>query len=587
MRMVFGYPDTYEIAMSNLGLQIIYELVNNMEGLLLERVFAPWVDMEEKMRERNVPLFSLESWRPVKDFDLIGFTLQYELNYTNVLNMLDLSGMDVRSELRDHLDPLVVAGGPCAFNPEPLAPFIDCFVIGDAEEALPEILERLKTHKAKRRGTLNKAQFLQEAADISGVYVPAFYSFKYKRDGTVLQKEVQPPAPPQVTKRVIKNLGEAFSPTKPIVPNIEVVHDRIMLEVARGCTRGCRFCQAGVIYRPVRERDVGRLVETGKSLVEATGHGEVSLVSLNTADYSQVLQLAKQMTEDFSCRRVSLSLPSLRVDRFSVDLAREVHKVRRSTLTFAPEAGTQRLRDVINKGVREEDLFSAAAAAFAAGWDQLKLYFMIGLPTETTADLEGIGSLVDEVLRIGREVRGNRRVKVTVSTSSFVPKPHTPFQWSAQDTVQTLKEKQQHLKRVLRKPGVVYNWHDPNQSFIEAIISRGGRDTGNLLQTAWEKGCRFDSWSEHFQFGLWEEAISELGYDAHLHINRGLFLNATLAWDHINTGIKKRFLIGEYRRALEEQTLPTCRFFSCSQCGVCSELGVTKEVSGQSNARSF
>jgi len=582
VRMVFAYPDTYEIGMSHLGLQILYGLVNSRGDFLMERVFAPWVDMEEKMRRHGIPLFSLESYRPVGEFDVVGFTLQYELNFTNVLNMLDLAGIPLHSADRGGDYPLVIAGGPCAFNPEPLAPFIDFFLIGDGEEILPEILELLKDHKAAHNGKIDRAEFLAQVVGITGVYVPAYYHFKYNRDGTVREKEVKSPAPERVLKRVVKELDAVYFPTRPVVPSTEVVHDRMMIEVARGCTRGCRFCQAGVIYRPVRERGCELLLKQAEELADKTGHGEISLVSLNTADYPFINRLVGELASRLADRKISVSLPSLRVDRFSVDLAREIQRVRKSTLTFAPEAGTQRLRDVINKGVTEEDLMDAASAAFEAGWERIKLYFMIGLPTETHEDLDGIADLSCKVLNLGRKIKAEKksRVKVTVSVSSFVPKPHTPFQWAAQDTVEVLREKQEYLKKRLRAKGIIFNWHDVRQSFLEAAISKGNRDLGRVLETAWSKGCRFDGWAECFNFEAWKASLEEHGYDPSGYVNKPQDINAVLPWDHIDTGISKKHLIREYERALEGILSPDCRFGRCSRCGICGRLGFMPRIGG-------
>lgn len=585
VKMVFGFPDLYEIGMSHLGLQILYGLVNSQDTMLMERVFAPWVDMEARMRQEDIPLCSLESKRHVGEFDVLGFTLQYELSFTNILNMLDLVGMPLYASERDSAEPLVIAGGPCAFNPEPLAPFFDCFLLGDGEEVLLEFLQLLEEHKEKNQGRILKQEFLLQAVQLKGVYVPSCYNFEYATDGTVDRVEVTAPAPERISKRVVRNFEEAPFPLEPIVPNMEPVHDRIMLEVARGCTRGCRFCQAGIIYRPVRERSKENLMQQAEALVKSTGHSEISLVSLSTADYSSVVPLARDLADKLSEKRVSLSLPSLRVDKFSVDLATEIQKVRKSTLTFAPEAGTQRLRDVINKGVTEENVMDAVSSAFAAGWEKIKLYFMIGLPSETYEDLDGIVNLAEKVFAAGREIKGTKgghRVSVTVSVSSFVPKAHTPFQWCPQDTMETLRDKQYYLKDKLKgKKGITLNWHDAQQSVLEAVFARGNRELAPLLELAWSKGCRFDSWSDRFQPHLWQEAFEELGFDYFPRVHASLKRESVLPWDHIDTGVTKDFLLQEYAKALEGKLTLDCRQNSCSACGVCPGLEVSMELKGE------
>ncbi len=585
VRMAFAFPDLYEIGMSHLGLQILYGLVNSRETMVMERAFAPWVDMEARMRQDGIPLWSLESKRPLRDFDVLGFTLQYELSFTNILNMLDLAGLSLTASERDPGDPLVIAGGPCAYNPEPLAPFIDCFLLGDGEEVLLEFLELVEEHKKINHGRVLKQEFLLQAVQLKGVYVPSFYDFKYTADGTVDSVQVTAPAPDRISKRVVQNFEEVPFPLQPIVPNMEPVHDRIMLEVARGCARGCRFCQAGIIYRPVRERSKETLCLQAEQLAEATGHSEISLVSLSTADYSSVVPLARDLADKLSEKRVSLSLPSLRVDKFSVDLAAEIQKVRKSTLTFAPEAGTQRLRDVINKGVTEENIMEAVTSAFAAGWEKIKLYFMIGLPTETYEDLDGIADLAVKVFTSGREVKGQRgghRVAVTVSVSSFVPKAHTPFQWCSQDTMEVLRDKQYYLKDKLKgKRGISLNWHDAQQSVLEAVFARGNRELASVLELAWAKGCRFDSWSECFRSNLWQQTFEELDFDYVPRVHALLNQDSVLAWDHIDTGVRKEFLLQEYHNALEEKLTLDCRQNTCSGCGVCPGLEVSMELKGE------
>lgn len=579
VKMAFAFPDLYEVGMSHLGLQILYGLVNDQKDFLLERTFAPWTDMEEQLRQHKIPLFTLESYRPLKDFDFVGFTLQYEMSFTNILNMLDLAGIPLYAAERDESYPLIVGGGPVAFNPEPVAPFFDFFVIGDGEEVLLEILQIAKEFKERHGDRIPKEDFLLKVSQLTGVYVPQFYRVEYGPEGRI--KEITPTrreVPPAVTKRVVKDLNEAYFPQKPIVPFANTVHDRIMLEVLRGCTRSCRFCQAGSIYRPVRERKPEVLLKQARELVANTGHEEISLTSLSTADYSCIKPLITSLVQEFQGEGVGVSLPSLRVDAFSVDLAKEIQKVRKTGLTFAPEAGTQRLRDVINKGVTEEDLMEAISGAFAAGWSSIKLYFMIGLPTETKEDLEGIADLAYKVLNRGREIlkaqKNKRNIKVTVSVSSFVPKPHTPFQWVPQDPLEVLKEKQLYLKSLLKDRRITYNYHEGELSFLEAVFAKGDRRLAQVLHRAWSKGCKFDSWSEHFKFDQWLEAFKECGLDPEAYAYRSLDFDEILPWDHIHTGLSKKYLQKEYQKALEGALTPDCRLTHCPGCGICSSLGV-------------
>lgn len=582
VRIAFAFPDVYEVGMSHLGLRILYHTVNRRDDALMERVFAPWVDMEEKLRENKIPLFSLESYKPIAEFDAVAFTLQYEMSFTNLLNILDLGGIPLRASARDDRWPLILAGGPTAYNPEPLAPFIDAFLIGEGEEALPEIVDVIKRWK-QTPNRPEKSDLLKELARVSGVYVPEFYDVIYHTDGTI--KEVVPKvsfAPEKVVKRVVRDLDKADFPTSPIVPFTEVVHDRIMLEVLRGCSRGCRFCQAGMIYRPVREKNPETLLEQASHLVKNTGYDEISLTSLSTGDYSCVQGVLESLMDKYGSQGVGISLPSLRADSFSVELAKQVQRVRKTTLTFAPEAGTQRLRDVINKGVTEENLMEATEGAFRAGWTAVKLYFMIGLPTETQEDLDGIADLAYKVVDIGRSVLGDRtgRLKVTVSASSFVPKAHTPFQWVPQDKIEVLKEKQQYLARRLKHRRIVFNWHDARLSFTEAVFARGGRTVGDALERAWQLGCKFDSWSDHFKFDKWMEAFADVELDPSFYANRPFQLDEVLPWDHIDAGINKKFLGSEFAKALELQTTSDCRFDKCTGCGVCQNLPVMNDLKG-------
>jgi radical SAM family uncharacterized protein len=573
VRVAFAFPDVYEVGMSYLGLQILYGIVNNRPDALMERVFAPWTDMEEKMREHGIPLFALESRRPVRDFDILAFTLQYELSFSNLVNMLDLSGIPLRTAERDAGHPLVIAGGPCAFNPEPLADFIDLFVIGEGEESIGALLEAFL--EARVRG-LDRGQFLLEASRLPGIYVPSLYQVKYREDGAVL--EVSPDragVPDRVVKQVVRDMDQAHFTTRPVVPSTEVVHDRIMLEVMRGCTRGCRFCQAGVIYRPVREKSPETILGQASELVRNTGYDEISLVSLSTSDYTPVRRVITSLIDEHSRQGVSVSLPSLRVDNFSVELAREVQRVRRSSLTFAPEAGTQRLRDVVNKGVTGEDLLAATGSAFRAGWRAVKLYFMIGLPTETYEDLDGIAHLARAVLEEGKKAGVPRgKLKVTVSASSFVPKAHTAFQWEPQVSLDELKVKQAYLATRLKTPGIKFNWHDAGVSFLEAVIARGDRRLGATLYEAFKLGCRFDGWTEHFHYQRWMEAFRLAGLDPAWYAGRSYHYDDVLPWDHIDAGVSRQFLVQEHRQALAGRTTPDCRTGSCPGCGLCPTLEI-------------
>lgn len=568
-RLVLIYPDVYEVGMSNLGLQILYDLVNRDPDLLAERAYCPWVDMEALMRERGVPLFSLESHRPLGDFDLLGISLSLELTYTNVLNALDLAGLPVLAADRDDRHPVVMAGGNGAYNPEPVAPFFDLLVLGDGEEVLLELMQ-LYARMRKEGGDdadrrVPRERFLREAARIEGVYVPTFYSL---RDG--VPTPMDPSIPAVVKARRIAALGP--SPARPVVPFVEVVHDRAMVEVQRGCTRGCRFCQAGILYRPVRERPAEEVLRNAEEIIANTGYDELSLVSLSTADYSGVESVVNAMAEDYPQQRIKVSLPSLRVDSFSVKLAHSLKGAYGGGLTFAPEAGTQRLRDVINKGISQEEIEGAIEAAFAHGWSAVKLYFMIGLPTETDEDLDGIARLAYRARDIGRRHAGNR-TRVKVSVGAFIPKPHSPFQWCGQESLGRVKEKLAHLQRIVRGPGLSLSWHEPESSVLEAALARGDRRTAGVVRRAWQLGCRFDAWAEEFRFDLWREAFALEGMDVHAEAEKQFPLDAPLPWDRLSTGVEKRFLAEEYRRAMRAELSPDCREGGCLGCGVRQSYG--------------
>lgn len=567
-RFAFCFPDVYEIGMSHLGLRILYDLYNRREDTYCERVFAPWVDMEKIMRDNDIKLFALESKDELMKFDMLGFTLQYEMSYTNILNMLDLARIPLLSKDRAEGMPFVMAGGPCAYNPEPIADFFDFFVMGEGEEVNMEITDAYIKWKDEKK---SRIEFLEEVSKIEGVYVPAFYDVSYNEDGTIKEyKKNNDNAKDIITKRIIKDLDTLTYPEKWIVPYLNVVHDRVMLEMFRGCIRGCRFCQAGYIYRPVREKSKERLKELAKNLVKNTGYEEVSLTSLSTSDYREFHSLADDLIKEFKPKNVNLSLPSLRIDSISLKLLDEVNQVRKSGLTFAPEAGTQRLRDVINKGLTEEDILSACDKAFRSGWNTIKLYFMIGLPTETYDDLQGIVDLANKIVDTYYAVPKNERTKglsVTVSASTFVPKPFTPFQWFGQDDIEMIKQKQDFLKNNLTNRAIKFNWHEPEISVLEAIVAKGDRRMCKVIQRAFELGCKFDSWGEFFDYEKWMQAFKETNVEPKYYSERKIDLDETLPWDHINILVNKDFFKREYNNALNEKVTPNCRQ-SCAGCGV-------------------
>ena len=574
LRFAFCFPDTYEVAMSHLGMKILYAVINEQPTQLCERVCMPWVDMLALMEQEDIPLFSLESRRALREFDVVGFTLQYEMSYTNILAMLKLGGIPLLREERSDSDPIVVAGGPCAFNPEPLADFIDAFMVGDGEEQIIELNRVIEAWKGSGKPRI---ECLKALAGVRGVYVPALYDVTYHADGTLASvKPNCPEAPERVLKAIITDLDKAYYPLEIPVPYTEIIHDRIMLEIMRGCTRGCRFCQAGMLYRPVRERSLDRLVEIAQSLENATGYEEISLSSLSSGDYTCLPELIRALMKRLENQRVHISLPSLRLDSVLKESLEETQKERKTSLTFAPEAGTQRLRDVINKGITEEDLLEKARDAFAGGWSSVKLYFMMGLPTETTEDLDGIADLARKVVSAYFETPKGQRAKglrVTCSASVFVPKPFTPFQWEPQDTLDMVQEKQRHLRNVLKIKGVTFNYHESNLSFLEACFARGDRRLGKVLLRAFEKGCILDGWSEQFKYDAWMEAFAETGVDPAFYAYRRREKDELLPWDIIDSGISKEFLWREKEKSDRAETTRDCRQ-GCNGCGLQRMKGV-------------
>ena len=576
LHFAFCFPDTYEVGMSHLGMKILYAAMNQQPDMLCERAFMPWVDMMDLMKQEKVPLFTLESRSPLSAFDVVGFTLQYEMSYSNILAMLELGGIPLLRENRREEDPIVVAGGPCAFNPEPLADFIDAFMVGDGEE---QILDLNRVIMQGREEGASRITILKRLCAIRGVYVPALYDVKYNEDGTIASMKPNcPEAPEKVLKAIIPDLDKAFYPTEIPVPYMEIIHDRIMLEIMRGCTRGCRFCQAGILYRPVRERSLEHLVELAQQLENTTGYEEISLSSLSSGDYTCLAELIRELIRRLDEKHVSISLPSLRLDSVLKDSLEATQKEKKTSLTFAPEAGTQRLRDVINKGVTEEDLMSKVSDAFHGGWSSVKLYFMMGLPTETTEDLDGIADLAKKVVDAYFAVpRGERAkgLRVVCSASVFVPKPFTPFQWEPQDTQEMVREKQSHLREKLRIKGVTFNYHESDLSYLEACFARGDRRMGQVLLRAYQKGCMLDGWTELFKYDMWREAFAELGIDPAFYAYRRREKDEIMPWDVIDCGVTKEFLWREKEKAEKAQTTKDCRK-GCNGCGLQRFKGVCK-----------
>jgi radical SAM family uncharacterized protein len=565
VRIALAYPDVYDIGMSNMGLAILYDILNRQPDVIAERVYAPWFDMEAEMRAAGLPLFSLETRHPLADFDAIGFSLSYELTYTNILTMLDLAGLPVLAAERDDGCPLIVAGGSGALNPEPLADFIDAFFLGDGEESVLDLVDVLRRWKEERDGP--RRELLRRLARVPGVYVPSLYEPEYNEDGIVRGvTPTDPVAPERVTKRFVQALPETV--TRPIVPFLQTVHDRAAIEIQRGCTQGCRFCQAGIIYRPRLERSPEEVVSAAKELVARTGYDELSLVSLSTTDHSRITPIVEALRAEFG-DRLTLSLPSLRVDSFSVEISKLVGARGGQSITFAPEAGSQRLRNAINKLVTEEDALRAVENAFASGWSSVKMYFMVGLPTETMDDVRGIVDLARKVKEIGRRHHGGR-AKVRVSTSNFIPKPHTPFQWAPQMTAEELRSRHELLRRELKRAGVAFSWEEPEQSLLEAVISRGDRRLGRAIYRAWQLGARYDAWDERYDWSRWQRAMAEEGLDPAFYAYRERDLFETFPWSHVDIGVTAAYLRGEWQRTFREEPTGDCAPHKgpCNVCGV-------------------
>lgn len=577
------FPDLYEIGMSHLGLSILYNIMNEREDTYCERVFSPMKDMEALLRKEELPLFSLESQTPIKHFDFLGFTVQYEMSYTNILNILNLSNLALRSSDRSDTDPIVCAGGPCVYNPEPIAPFIDFFYIGEAEQSLDAVLDLYLRLKKETASTALKTRFLEGLLEIEGIYVPKYYEIHYNQDGTIQKMEpLHPKAKTMITKQLVVDLNKMKYAKNPIVPYIQPVHDRVVLELFRGCSRGCRFCQAGFIYRPVREKSLSTLKEQADTLANYTGHEEISLISLSTSDYSELAPLCDYLIDDLSQdKMMNISLPSLRIDSFSLDLMEKVQDVRKSSLTFAPEAGSQRMRDVINKGISEEQILYGAGQAFRGGWSRVKLYFMLGLPNEQDEDVLAIAQLSDKIIheyfQIPKPERPEGGIQLVVSTSFFIPKPFTPFQWAAQDTYEEFMRKQKLLNSTIDKKRTRYNSHDAKTSMIEGVLARGDRRIADVIEEVYRLGSTFDAWSEDFHFKNWQQAFENVDIDPYFYCTRPRSFDEILPWDFINIGVTKKFLQKEYEKSIEQTITPNC-MEECSFCGAtCFKGGICFE----------